>query len=51
MEETGEVGRVQVSGAVAERLRGAFELESRGEIEAKGLGKVETYWLLPSALS
>ncbi|MFN7171820.1 MAG: adenylate/guanylate cyclase domain-containing protein [Fimbriimonadaceae bacterium] len=47
MEETGEVGRVQVSDVVAERLEGAFELEKRGEVEAKGLGKLQTYWLLP----
>ncbi len=45
MESLGVPGRVQVSGAVMERLRGTFELEPRGLIDVKGKGPTPT-WLL-----
>jgi hypothetical protein len=37
---------VQVTHAVAERLRGAFEVELRGLIEVKGKGPTPTYFLV-----
>lgn len=46
MESLGVPGRVQVTHAVAERLRGSFEFESRGLIEVKGKGPTPTYFLL-----
>jgi class 3 adenylate cyclase len=46
MESLGIPGRVQVSHAMAERLRGTFEIEPRGLIEVKGKGPTPTYFLL-----
>ncbi len=45
MESQGVPGRIQVSAATAELLRPTFELESRGAIEVKGKGTVETWFL------
>src|SRR5262249_37241681 len=46
MESTGEPGKIQVSEAAYERLKAHFDLESRGEIEIKGKGKMRTWFLL-----
>jgi class 3 adenylate cyclase len=46
MESTGVPGRIQVTPATYQRLRGAFEFESRGPIEVKGKGVIETWFLL-----
>jgi class 3 adenylate cyclase len=46
MESLGQPGRVQVTHAVMERLRGAFDLEPRGLIDVKGKGPTPTYFLL-----
>ena len=46
MESLGVPGRVQVTGAMAERLRGSFELEERGPIEVKGKGPTPTWFLV-----
>lgn len=52
MESTCERQRVQVSAATAGLLRAAegwrFELEHRGEINIKGKGKMQTYYLMSS---
>ena len=46
MESHGEPGRIQITAAVREALAGqAFELESRGMVEVKGKGKMETFFL------
>lgn len=45
LESHGIPGAIQVSAEVAERLRGRFALEPRGEVEIKGKGLVETYLL------
>jgi len=39
-------GKIQVSEDVYERLRDEFLLESRGEIEVKGKGRMPTWFLL-----
>ena len=46
MESLGTPGRVHVSDAVFERLRGRYELEPRGRIEVKGKGMMPTYFLV-----
>jgi len=46
MQSLGEPGRVQVSDAVQRELAGAYRFEPLGEIEAKGLGRIPTWYLL-----
>jgi class 3 adenylate cyclase len=46
MESHGDPGRIQVTPAVADALRGQFVLESRGVIQVKGRGEMETFWLV-----
>ena len=43
MESHGLAGRIHVSEAVYERVKGHFELEGRGLINIKGKGEIETY--------
>jgi len=47
MEKYGEVGRVHVSAATRALLGDAYRFESRGTIEVKGKGKMETFFLEP----
>lgn len=49
MESSGVPGRVQVTPAVEQRLRGRFRLEPRGEIDIKGKGLMETFFLVGRA--
>lgn len=46
METTGVAGEIQVSRDVYERLRDAFVLEARGEIDVKGKGRMPTWFLV-----
>lgn len=53
METTDPVGRIQVPHNVYERLRHAFVLEERGDVEVKGKGVMRTWFLVdrkPAAL-
>jgi class 3 adenylate cyclase len=43
MESTGLPGRIQLSAKTAERLQGLFNLESRGNVDVKGIGHIQTY--------
>jgi len=43
MESHGLAGRIHVSEAVYERIKGKFELEGRGLINIRGKGEIETY--------
>jgi adenylate cyclase len=45
MESTGMPGKVHVSASTAELIKADFELESRGSIEVKSLGQVETFFV------
>jgi adenylate cyclase len=45
METTGVAGKIQISHSVYERLKDQFVLESRGEIEVKGKGSMQTWFL------
>jgi class 3 adenylate cyclase len=46
MESTGVPGRIQVSSSTYGLLREHYEFEARGEIEVKGKGKMQTYFLV-----
>jgi adenylate cyclase len=46
MESSGLPGKIQVTEAVYQRLKGQFQLEQRGLISVKGKGEMLTYWLL-----
>jgi adenylate cyclase len=46
MESTGEPGKIQVSQDTFERLNGEFVLESRGVIDVKGKGEMQTWFLI-----
>ncbi len=45
MEQTGSPSQIQVSQACAEALHGFYRVEPRGEVHAKGIGTVHTWWL------
>ena len=45
LESTSEPNRIHVSGAVADRLRDAYDLEPRGMVDLKGKGRLETFFL------
>jgi class 3 adenylate cyclase len=49
MESTGVPGEIQVTRSVYERLKNGFEFESRGLVQVKGKGVIET-WLLHAEL-
>jgi adenylate cyclase len=46
MEDTSELGRIQVTDTFADLLRDRFVFEARGEIEIKGKGPVRTCFLI-----
>jgi class 3 adenylate cyclase len=46
MESHGLPGRIQVSEATYERLRGRYDFQERGEIEIKGKGRLRVYLLV-----
>jgi adenylate cyclase len=46
MESTGVIGKIQVSQDIYERLSGEFLLESRGVIDVKGEGGMQTWFLI-----
>jgi adenylate cyclase len=50
LESSGEIERIQVSADARDAMSpGSFEFESRGEVEIKGLGPLETFFLIPSS--
>jgi class 3 adenylate cyclase len=49
MESLGVPGRVHVTGAVMERLGGAFRFDARGLIDVKGKGPTPTWFLVGQA--
>jgi class 3 adenylate cyclase len=44
MDSSGEVGKVNISAATYELVKDQFTCEYRGEIEAKGKGKLGMYF-------
>ncbi len=45
LETGGLPGRIQMSGEMADLLRGRFGIEPRGDVAIKGVGTMATYWL------
>ena len=45
MESSSEPGKVQVSEAAMRKVATEHMIEPRGEVEVKGMGKMQTYWL------
>lgn len=45
LESSAEPNQIHLSEAVAEALRGSFDLERRGTVDLKGMGETETYLL------
>lgn len=46
MEQNGEPGKINISEATYEQIKGKFKTEYRGEIEAKNKGKMKMYFVL-----
>jgi len=46
MESHGIAGKIQVTESTYNRLKHAYQFESRGTIEVKGKGELHTYWLI-----
>jgi adenylate cyclase/guanylate cyclase len=51
MESHGEPGHIQVTGLAYEELRDDYTFDERGILEVKGMGKVETWWLIGKRMS
>jgi guanylate cyclase len=51
MESAGTPGRIQVTRQTYELLKDEFELEPRGTIAVKGMGEMETWYLLGSPVT
>ena len=49
MESHRTPGRIHVTHAVYERLRGRYEIEARGIVDVKGKGPMPTYFLVARA--
>jgi class 3 adenylate cyclase len=45
MESSGEVGKVNISGATFDLVKDLFECEYRGKIQAKGKGEIDMYFV------
>ena len=45
MESSGEIGRVNISGATYERIMNHFNCTHRGKIEAKNKGQIDMYFV------
>jgi len=48
LETYGEAGRIQVSSETKNLSTGKFVFESRGIVDLKGKGPIETWWLIGS---
>ena len=45
MEQSGEAGRINISGATQTQIKTHFDCASRGQIEAKNKGPMEMFFL------
>jgi class 3 adenylate cyclase len=50
MESSGEVGKVNISGATYEKVKDQFLFIPRGKIQAKGKGEVDMYFVLEKTI-
>ncbi|MEX1170144.1 MAG: adenylate/guanylate cyclase domain-containing protein [Chloroflexota bacterium] len=51
MESHGVPGRIQVTGAIEQRLRSRFRFEPRGVVDVKGKGPTPTWFLIGNAVA
>ncbi len=51
MESHGEPGRIQVTTVAKEELQEGYQFTPRGTIHLKGVGEVETWWLIGKLMS
>ena len=49
MESSGTENKIQVSDAVYQSLKDTFQFSEKRTVEIKGIGAMETYFLLPPA--
>jgi class 3 adenylate cyclase len=49
MESSGEPGKIQITAAVVQELGDRYQCEYRGQVNIKGKGTLNTYWLLGAA--
>lgn len=47
MESSGEIGKVNISGATYEQVKADFKTEHRGKIKAKNKGEIDMYFVEP----
>jgi hypothetical protein len=45
MESSGEIGKINISETTYELVKDQFNCEYRGEVEAKGKGKLKMYFV------
>ncbi len=48
MESSGEPGKINISGATYEMVKGQYECESRGKVHAKNKGDVDMCFVIKS---
>ncbi len=49
LESSGEAGKVNISNSTYQLVKNSFECQSRGQVEAKGKGEIEMYFVLDKA--
>lgn len=48
MEQTSEIGKINITGSTYEMVKDEFECEYRGKVDAKNKGKIDMYFVLAS---
>ncbi len=48
MEQTSEIGKINITGSTYELVKDSFECEYRGKVDAKNKGKIDMYFVIES---
>jgi class 3 adenylate cyclase len=48
MEQTSEIGKINITGSTYELVKDSFECEYRGKVDAKNKGKIDMYFVMES---